>query len=96
MEVLNVTLLNAKGLNTPEKRRMLLHDLQCLKSDIAFIQETHFRDNKVLLLRSESLPMVYHATNQSAKSRGVSILISGRVPGFYTDSIRGPEDVSCF
>lgn len=85
-----MTLLNAKGLNTPEKRRMLLHDLQRLKSDIAFIWETHFRDNKMPMLRSGLFPTVYHSTNQSAKSRGVSIVISSRVPWFYIDSIKDP------
>lgn len=43
VEVVNVL---AKGLNIPEKRRMLLQDLRRLKTDVAFIQETHFRDGK--------------------------------------------------
>lgn len=34
--------LNAKGLNTPKKRRMLLHDLKRSHVDIAYIQEKHF------------------------------------------------------
>lgn len=51
MDGLRVLSLNAKGLNTPEKRKMLLHDLKASKTDIAFIQETHFRANKVPVLK---------------------------------------------
>lgn len=90
METLSVFSLNVKGLNTPEERRMLLHDLQHLKSDVAFIQETQFRDDKVPILKSRLLPTVYHSTNQMAKSRGVSIILSSRVPWFFVDAVRDP------
>lgn len=82
--------LNAKGLNTPEKRRILLHDLQRLKSDFAFIQETHFRDYKIPILKIRSFSKVYHSTNRAAKSSGVFILLSGRVPWSFTDLVRDP------
>lgn len=68
--------------------------MQRFKSDVAFIQEKHFRDDKVPILKSQSFPMVYHATNQKVKSRGVSILLlsllSSRVPWFFIDSVRDP------
>lgn len=70
MEVINVISLNAKGLNVPEKRLMLLQDVHCLKSDVAFVQETHFRDKKLPILKNRSFPMDYHSTNLTAKSQG--------------------------
>lgn len=69
---------------------MLLQDLHHLKSDVAFIQETHFRNDKLPILKNRSFPTVYHSTNQSAKSRGVSILLSGRVPWSFIDLIMDP------
>lgn len=82
--------LNSKGLNVPEKRRMLLLDLHYLKSDIAFVQETYFRDNKLPILKNRSFPLVYHSTHTTAKSRGVSILFSNRVPWSCIESITDP------
>ena len=63
MEALNVLSLNAKGLNTPEKRRVLMEDLQRLGVDVAYIQETHFREDKTPILKTRIYPIVYHATN---------------------------------
>lgn len=91
MEILKIISLNTKGLNTPEKRRILLHDLRRYGSDVVFIQETHFRQDKVPTLKSRVFPSVYHAANQNAKSKGVSILLSNRLPWFFTDMINDPE-----
>ena len=96
METLNILSLNAKGLNTPEKMKILLHDLQRFRIDVAFIQETHFRDDKVPILKSKSYPTVYHSTNQIAKSRGVSILLAGRVPWKYIESKRDTTGLFLF
>lgn len=78
--MLNVLSLNVKGLNIPEKRRMLLQDLYRMKSDVAFIQETHFKEGKLPILKFKFFPVVYHSTNESTKTCGVSIMISSRVP----------------
>lgn len=72
--------LNVKGLNVPEKRRMLLQDLKRSHSEVAYIQEIHFKEGKVPTLKSSLFPFVYHAFNRISKSKGVSILISRRVP----------------
>lgn len=40
MDTLKIVSLNVKGLNTPEKRRMLLHDMCHSGADIVFLQET--------------------------------------------------------
>ena len=78
-------------MNLPEKRRILLHDLQRLGIDVAYIQETHFREDKTPTLKNRKYPIAYHATNQEAKSRGVSILIAGRIQWTYVDSMRDPK-----
>lgn len=85
MEVLNIVTLNAKGLNVPEKRRMLLNDMKRMKADIVLLQETHFRDDKLPILKNRHYPTVYHSTHSEAKSRGVSIQISAKVPWSLVD-----------
>lgn len=75
-----VTSLNAKGLNVPEKRRMFLNDLKQTRTDVAFVQETHFKGSGLPFIQNRFFPCVYHASNQEAKSKGLSILISSRVP----------------
>lgn len=84
MEGVKVTSLNAKGLNVPEKRRMLLNDLKRSSTDIAFVQETHFKTGGLPFLQNRFFLCTYHAVNQKAKSKGVSILISNRVPWSLT------------
>lgn len=86
-----VTSLNTKGLNTPEKRRILLTDLKKSRTDIAFIQETHFKTNKSPALQNRFFPHAYHSTNSSGKSRGVSILISNRLPWQFQEVMADPE-----
>lgn len=77
---IKVMSLNAKGLNIPEKRRMLLDDLKRSNTDIAFIQETHFKTNRLPYLQNRHFPVAYHSMNPRAKSKGVSILISSKIP----------------
>lgn len=76
MDALTIVSLNAKVLNIPEKRRMLLHDMRRLRADIVLLQETHFRDDKLPILKNKYYPMVYHSSYANAKSRGDSILIA--------------------
>lgn len=80
MEAVTVFSLNTKGLNVPEKRRMLLNDLHRHKVKLAFIQETHFKGGSLPILKNKLFPTVYHSTFGTVKSRGVSILISRSVP----------------
>lgn len=86
MDQITIYTLNTKGLNVPEKRRMLLNDLKRSKADVAFIQETHFKTGAPMCLKNRYFPTTYHATNPSAKSKGVSILISGNVPWTCRDT----------
>lgn len=80
MDSINIFLLSAKGLNIPEKRRMLLNNIKRSHADVAFIQETHFRADRPPCRRNQFYPWAYHATNTIAKSKGVFILLSGKLP----------------
>lgn len=91
MDHINIFSLNAKELNIPKKRRMVLNDLKRAKADIAFIQETHFKTGTLQCLKKLFFPIAYHATNPKNKSKGVSILLAGRVPWTYRDSRVDPE-----
>lgn len=96
MEAVNIFSLNAKGLNIPEKRKMLLHDLKHHRADLALIQETHFKSSNHPILKNKLFPLAYHSTNGSSKTRGVSILISHKVPWKYTDIRCDPEGIYLF
>lgn len=91
MDILRVISLNAKGLNVPEKRQMFLQDMHRLKADIVLVQETHFRDDKLPILRNKFFPTTYHSTYLVAKVRGVSILLSAWVPWTHLDIMTDPE-----
>lgn len=54
--------------------------MQKNKADVIFIQETHFRNDSIPKLTNRYYPMTYHATDQTSKSKGVSILIAQHCP----------------
>lgn len=83
--------INIRGLNTLEKRTQLLYSLQKAKAHIALIHETHFRTDNILKLYNKHFPLVYHATNKDAKSKGVSVLISKHCPFQVTEIHRDPQ-----
>lgn len=80
-----MTSLNVKGLNVPEKLKMLLSDLKHSNTDVGFVQETNFKAGNLSILQNRFFPCVYHAPNQEAKTKGASILISSRIPWSLTD-----------
>lgn len=51
-----------------------------------FLQETHFKTGQVQKLTNAYFPMAYHATNNLAKTKGTSILVSRDAP-FYNFNI---------
>lgn len=93
MEVdsIKVLSLNAKGLNTPEEWRMLLHDLKSSCVDVAFIQEMHFLSDRLPFLQNSYFPWTYHSTNPTSESKGVSILLSIKLPWHCQAVLGNPE-----
>lgn len=74
MDKFEILTVNARGLNSDEKRTKLyawLHDIQ---TDIIFMQETHFIEKEVLKYDARWLGKSYHCFSDSKFSRGVSIL----------------------
>lgn len=90
LDNIKVISLNARGLNTPEKRRMLLHNLKKSHTDFAFIQEIHFKNDRLNYLQNKFYPLAYHLTNPMTKSKGVSILISSKILWRTQDTLVDP------
>ena len=81
---------NVKGTGHPIKRSRVLLHLKHLKTDIAFIQETHMRNTDHVRLRKSWVSQVFHSTFNS-KARGVAILIHRRTQFIPTSSISDPN-----
>uniref|UniRef100_A0A803JE19 exodeoxyribonuclease III n=1 Tax=Xenopus tropicalis TaxID=8364 RepID=A0A803JE19_XENTR len=70
--------LNARGLNTPQKRNLALHEAHKAKADVLFYQETHFKRSNHPNFLNKHYPHNFHAFSKT-RSKGVSILISSRI-----------------
>ena len=81
---------NVRGLNIPEKRSALLRELKKGRPHFTFLQETHFETNKIPRLTDSYFTEAYHATNDLAKSKGTSILISREASFELTDRLTDP------
>lgn len=88
---LKLCFINMRRLNMPEKRSQLLYFLHQSKAHIAPIQETHFKTDNIPKLHNKHFPTVYHASNNDAKSKGVSILISKQCPLYVSEVQRDPQ-----
>lgn len=86
----NFTNWNVKGLNHPIKRTKVLAHLKLLKTDIAFITETHMRRSDHVSLRRGWVGQVYHSTFQS-RARGAGILINKSVSFVASETISDPN-----
>lgn len=75
----NITSLNVKGLNSPQKRQMTWKEASRLKSDIICLQETHFAADKPPAFSNRKFPQVFTA-NGPKKKGGVAIAIRDTVP----------------
>ena len=70
---------NTKGLNAAVKRGRVLGHLKKLNTDIAFLQETHLRNQDHFRLRKGWVGQLFHSTFHF-KSRGAAILINKNIP----------------
>lgn len=80
-----------KGLNIPEKRTALLRELRKGRPCFVFLQETHFKTQHIPKLTDTFFTQVHHATNDLAKTKGVSILISKEASFELTDKLTDPK-----
>lgn len=63
----------------------LVTHLQQLKTDVAFLQETHLRNSDHLRMKSNWVDQIYHS-NFNSKASGAAILINKTLP-FITPSV---------
>lgn len=81
--------INAKGLNSNLKRRLLFQELKKTRADVVFVQETHFTsDGNFNFLRS-LYPQTYMAS-RDCKRAGVAILIAQHCPLQVVEVISDP------
>lgn len=69
---------NVKGLNSPVKRGRILSHLKHLKTDVAFLQETHLISKDQHRLRASWTGQCFQS-NFSSKVRGVAILFHKKI-----------------
>jgi exonuclease III len=74
-EVLSLASMNVQGLGDKLKRKDVLNYLKSKKLNIYFIQDTHFTDKEINLIRSQWGFECYFS-NFSSQARGVAILIN--------------------
>ena len=75
MSKLNIVPVNARGLNTKEKRIKFYSWLKDSKIDIAFLQETHYIKKNENLYNCFWFGKSIHCFSDSSHSRGVSVLL---------------------
>lgn len=88
MEILS---LNVNGLRSPVKQSKILLKLKREDIDIAFLQETHLREVEYKKLKRQSFKNAFSSSNRSKHTRGVTILISGRVTYEHMSPIKDKE-----
>lgn len=65
---------NVKGLNGPVKRGKIFSYIKNLKTDIAFLQETHLRNSDQLRLKRHWVGQIFHSSFNT-KAKGTAIII---------------------
>lgn len=70
--------LNAKGLNSPYKRKAFWTDALKLGSDTICMQESHFTKDKPPKFTHPKLPHIFHSNN-TGKKKGVITAIKDTV-----------------
>lgn len=81
---------NVKGLGGPVKRTRVLSHLKSLKTDIAFLTETHLRVCDHTRLRKPWVGQIFHSTFNS-RSRGAAILLHKRIQFSMEQIISDPS-----
>ena len=76
MNDLSVVSLNARGMNSFEKRQKIYDWLRDTNVHIALIQETHYIEKNELKYNSRWFGKIFHAFSNSPYARGVSVLFN--------------------
>ncbi len=81
---------NVRGLNGPVKRTRIFTHIKRLKTEIAFLQETHLRIEDHNRLRKTWVGQVYHSSFNH-RARGSAIIIHKRVQFTASGTISDPQ-----
>ncbi len=81
---------NVRGLNGPVKRTRIFTHIKRLKTEIAFLQETHLRIEDHNRLRKTWVGQVYHSSFNH-RARGAAIIIHKRVQFTASGTISDPQ-----
>lgn len=81
---------NIRGANEPIKRGKILAQLKSLNMDIAFLQETHLKQQTQIRLRANWIGQTYYSSFTS-KARGTAIIIRKGIPFKLKNSISDKE-----
>ncbi len=92
LEEINVQFVtwNCKGLNGAVKRGNILAHLGKLGADVAFLQETHLKNQAHKQLYKNRVGHVFHS-NFNCKSCGTAIIINKNIPFTTSDIISDPN-----
>lgn len=82
---------NIKGLNSPEKLTLFLSEIKKAKPSLVFLQETQFKDKFIPKLHDKHYPVVYHSSNPSQQTKGVSILIHKNSDLILSHQLKDPN-----
>lgn len=81
---------NIRGANEPIKRGKILAQLKSLNMDIAFLQETHLKQQTQIRLRANWIGQTYYSSFTS-KARGTAIITWKGIPFKLNKSISDKE-----
>uniref|UniRef100_A0A9J8AZK4 Reverse transcriptase domain-containing protein n=1 Tax=Cyprinus carpio carpio TaxID=630221 RepID=A0A9J8AZK4_CYPCA len=81
---------NVRGLNGPVKRTRIFTHIKKLKTEIAFLQETHLRIGDHNRLRKAWVGQVYHSSFNH-RARGAAIIIHKKVQFTASETISDPQ-----
>ena len=79
MDQLNIISVNARGLNSDDKRLKLYDWLKIINCDVAFIQETHFVESKKDIYNRNWDGIIVNSYSDSQFSRDVSVLFKKKL-----------------
>lgn len=88
-KVVKLISFNVNGLNGPVKRIRVYDYLKKLKTEIAFIQESHLTKAEYQKLKREWVGQVY-ASSFNSKARGAVILLHKNLPFSVEKNISDP------
>lgn len=86
MATLHVSSYNVRGLCSPHKRSKLWWELKRLKSQVVFLQETHFTPQSLPRLPKHLFNQWFISTSPTPKSKGTAIAIHRSCPFQPTDT----------